>query len=249
MQTLDPIDDSMINAFVDAQLDAELRQAVIEAMEIDPDVRERVRLARRARDLFRAGYSNAEPPSHSREPARPAATGGHRASPAAVAALLLVAVALGSGVAGYSIARQSSGEALLAALASAQRPAPDRVILHVGHSDTRQFSAALRYVEHFLEQSRGPERRIEVIANSDGLDLMRSDISPYRARIAAMLHAHDNVHFIACANGIRNLRRRGIVAEFPDEVQTDRTAIDHIVDRLRAGWTYVKVDDLSELET
>ena len=126
-------------------------------------------------------------------------------------------------------------------------PSSDRVILRVSESDPRQFSAALRYVENFQDNNPQPASQMEVVANAGGLDLMRADVSPFKAQVVAMMKNHQNVHFIACLNGIRKLRRRGIEPDIIGDIATDKTAIDHIIDRLQAGWTYVKVGTLPEI--
>ena len=76
---------------------------------------------------------------------------------------------------------------------------------------------------------------------------MRADKSPFKAQVVAMMKHHSNVHFIACANGIRNLRKLGIEPKIIGDIDTDKTAVDHIINRLQAGWTYVKVDDIPEI--
>jgi intracellular sulfur oxidation DsrE/DsrF family protein len=141
---------------------------------------------------------------------------------------------------GYYGTKQFAG----AAIASAPQGYTDRVVLHLSESDPKQFAAALTYIKNFLEANQAEDSRIEVIANSGGLDLMRVDTSPFKNQLVTMMRDHDNVHFIACANAIRNLRKQGIHAQIIPEVHTDKTAIDHIIGRLQAGWSYVKIDNV-----
>ena len=163
------------------------------------------------------------------------------------ASLLVMALGFGSGILGYYGAKELSSETSLAALTPAQKTYTDHVVLHLSESDPKQFSAALRYIEKFLDENQTTGSQIEVIANSGGLDLMRSDRSPFKARVVAMMREHDNVHFIACANGIRNLRKQGDNPRIIQDIDTDKTAIDHIIGRLQAGWRYVKVDNIPEI--
>jgi intracellular sulfur oxidation DsrE/DsrF family protein len=85
---------------------------------------------------------------------------------------------------------------------------------------------------------------VEVVANAGGVDLMRADKSPFVQRVRALQQQYSNLHFIACANAIRNLRHNGVDVSLLDGVQSGETAVDHIVDRLQHGWRYVKVSDL-----
>lgn len=236
------IDDLMVNAFVDGQLDPSNCENVVAAMESDPGTRERVYLMRRAKDLIKVGFENAQTPvpapsvNKRRQLSR-------RCSFGLAASLLMAAVGFGSGAVGYYVAQQMS-EPTAVSLASLHAPSTNHVVLHISESDPRLFSAALSYVNSFLDQNQAPGSQIEVIANSGGLDLMRADKSPYKAQVVAMMKNHKNVHFIACANGIRNLRKRGVEPHIIGDIDTDKTAIDHIINRLQAGWTYVKVDDI-----
>ena len=241
---IEHIDDLMVNAFVDGQLDAVHRQSVIAAMDASLETRERVYLMRRAKDLIKVGFETAETPSATAPAHGGRGLFGRRCSVGLAASLLMASIGFGSGMLGYYVNKQLSHPAQVGALAVAHTPSTNHVILHVSESDPKQFSAALRYVEHFLDGNQAPGSQIEVIANSGGLDLMRADKSPFKAQVVAMMQHHSNVHFIACANGIRNLRKLGIEPKIIGDIDTDKTAIDHIINRLQAGWTYVKVDDI-----
>jgi len=240
------IDDLMVNAFVDGQLDAAHCESVIAAMEASAETRERVYRMRRAKDLIKVGFESAETPSATGPAPRGGLFGG-RYSVGLAASLLMASIGFSSGMLGYYVSKQLSHPAQAGALAAAHTPSTNHVVLHVSESDPKQFSAALRYVEHFLDSNQAPGSQIEVIANSGGLDLMRADKSPFKAQVVAMMHNHSNVHFIACANGIRNLRKLGVEPRIIGDIDTDKTAIDHIINRLQAGWTYVKVDDIPEI--
>jgi len=246
MKPTENIDDLMINAFVDGQLDTDNAETVLAAMEDDPQIRENVYLARRAKDLVKVGFERAAAPlpaaplkKHSRLP--------RHTSHGLAASLLVMLLGFGSGIFGYYATRHLSTETSLAVPNPAHKTYTNHVVLHLSKSNPRQFSAALRYIDKFLDDHPAPDSQIEVIANAGGLDLMRSDKSPYKAQIIAMMHNHSNVHFLACANGIRNLRKQGINPPIIQHIETDKTAIDHIIARLQAGWTYVKVDKLPEI--
>lgn len=243
MKQAEYIDDLMINSVVDGQLDAAHCETVLAAMESDPELRQRVYRTRHAKDLMKVGFGSAEPPSPVRA-GRKACLLGVRSRYGLAASLLVVSLGFGSGVLGYYVSTQLSKEERNTALASMRVSSSDHVILHISESDPGQFAAALRYVDNFLENNPLPASQIEVVANAGGLDLMRADTSPFKEQIVAMMRNHENVHFIACLNGIRNLRRRGIEPKFIGDIDTDKTAIDHIINRLQAGWTYIKVDDL-----
>lgn len=73
MQYNDHIDDQMLGAFVDGELDTAGRGQVLDAMENDQIIRERVYKLRRAKDLMKLGFDNmrapGETPSKTNHPA------------------------------------------------------------------------------------------------------------------------------------------------------------------------------------
>jgi intracellular sulfur oxidation DsrE/DsrF family protein len=246
MSQADYIDDLMLAAFVDGQLDPVNCESVLAAVEIDPDTRERLYQLRRAKDLMKMSFEHLEAPPLTRPAPKWRLSAGSGVGVAA--SLLVLTLGFGSGVLGfYCSERLANDPGNPPALAITPQPYKDRVVLHISESDPKQFDAALNYIEKFLDKNKTEGSQIEVIANSGGLDLMRTDTSPVKQQVIAMMRKHENVHFIACANGLRNLHKRGIDAPIIPDIDTDKTAIDHIIGRLHAGWTYVKVDNLPEI--
>ncbi len=229
------IDETTLNAYVDGQLDLELQHAVLEAMRRDALVRDRVSQLRMAKDWMRAGFSGA----WARPPARPfAGNRRQRLAPALAASLAMLTVGIGGGALGYYCAQADR----FAITAGEQA---DRIVLHLDDADPQHFRALLDYAEQFLRDRRERGAQVEVVTNAAGIDLMRSGVSPYEARIEAMLQRYPNLHFIACATSIRQLQKRGEQALLITDVHTGTTAVDHIVSRLRDGWSYRKIAEFS----
>lgn len=247
MQDFNHLDDQMLGAFVDGQLDPAGCEAVVKAVETDPDVRERVYQLRRAKDLMKLGFAGAQAPT--RRTTRPTFNTGSlkRYSVAIAASVAVAAVGFTTGMLGYYTSQQLIGGQSPATIANAIVPYEDRVVVHVSESDPKQFAAALNYIEDFLEQHQTENSRIEVIANAGGLDLLREGVSPFEHQVVSMMRDHSNVHFIACANAIRSLRNQGIEPHIIPDIPADKASIDYIIERIQDGWTYVKVDTLPEI--
>ena len=244
MQDTDYLDENTLSAFVDGQLDRAGAEAVMVAMARDPAVRERVERLRRAKDLMRLGFASARAPSCRAAP--PTVPVARKFSRTLAASVALVALGLAAGSLGYHYGRHLDHTASVT-LASAEQQHNDRVILHISDANPDQFAAALSYAERFLQRHPAPQGHIEVIANAGGLNMLRTGVSPYEKQISALLEAYSNVTFLACANGIANLRKQGIEPRVIANVDTEKKAIDHIVERLQAGWSYVRVDTLPEI--
>ncbi len=239
MRKSDYFDDHTLGAFVDGQLDTAHCESIIKAMDNDPEVRERVYRLRRAKDLMKLGFGDACAPSSDQRTVRTPIWKQSALRVAASIAVLLVS--FGVGTLGYHYGKQMDRDST-PVLASATGQQADRIILHISESDPRQFAAALAYTQEFLNEHEARGNEIDVVANADGLDFMRVGVSPYEDQVIAMMRERDNVHFIACAYGIRLLHEQGIAPDIIEGIGTDKTAMDHIIGRLQSGWTYIKVD-------
>ena len=68
MQQPDHIDDILLGAFIDGQLDAANAEVVLAALQEDPDTRERLYQLRRAKDLMKVGFDHVEAPPQATPP-------------------------------------------------------------------------------------------------------------------------------------------------------------------------------------
>jgi anti-sigma factor RsiW len=88
MQTSNGICDDMLAAFADGLLDEANSEAVITAIENDPDTRERYHRLRHAKDLMKLGFGKARAPGRSF---------WRDSFPKAAAAIAVIAVSIGTG--------------------------------------------------------------------------------------------------------------------------------------------------------
>jgi len=236
------IEDHILAAFVDDELDTETSESIINAMEQNMDVRERVYNLRRAKDLMKVAFSTAHTPI---PPEKTQAPVLKRYSMSIAASFIAISIALVTGLSGYYYAQQELAETGTHSAAIQQQP--DKVLLHISDSDTQQFATALNYVEKFLYENKNTNAQIAVVANAGGLDIMRAGVSPYEKQIRNMIAKYDNVYFIACANAIRNLRDQGIQPIIIDKVKIEKPAMDQIIEYVQKGWTYKKVQSLNQI--
>ncbi len=234
------INDQMLDSFVDGILDEDKTALVLDAMEQSPEIREQVYQLRRAKDLMKLGYANRTPPV--RPSARKKSPRATRTTYAIAASVLLLIVSTTTGYISFK-----SGQQL--ALNNQQKVKTDnvRVIVHISQSNPEHYAAVFDYIESFLKQHESTNSKVEIVANAGGLELIRSKTSPHKDRIDTILKEHSNVHFIACANSIRSLRKKGVEPSFNRKVRTEKPAFDHIIDRVQDGWSYLKVESLIEI--
>jgi intracellular sulfur oxidation DsrE/DsrF family protein len=117
------------------------------------------------------------------------------------------------------------------------------IVLHVSTSNQARLEQALDDAEVLLASYEDePEQvRLEVVANSEGLSLLRLETSLHVDRIRAMVQKHRNVSFLACSRTIEKLRLKGIDVHLIPEAMVIPGALEQIVDRLQQGWVYIRV--------
>ena len=214
------ISDELINAFIDGELAAPERERVLQAIDADAVLRERVCALRAVKQQLAHAYDVAAP---STRPVR---------SPARRAVAVAGLVALGA----------AGGWLLRAALwpGHAGRAA-DGTIVHISSADDARVRAALDTAESLLVQARASRTPIavEVVANGSGLDALRVGTARHSERIAALKAHYPNLAFVACGQTIERLRERGIEPVLLPGTATASSALDEIVLRMKAGWRYI----------
>ncbi len=119
-----------------------------------------------------------------------------------------------------------------------------RAIFHVTSANPRSVRSTLEHVEHLLRQHHdgGKSLRVEIVANADGLNALRSDTSSVREQIAHLHNSYPNIAFLACGRTLARMKQeQGIDIKLLPQVNVTSSALDQILLRLRQGWTYVRL--------
>ena len=237
------VSDEMLGAFVDGQLDGPEWASVAGTIEGDEGLREEVCRLRALKEMIRHSY------------AVPAAAGRRRDRFAGSRWLGLVAASLLFGVAGwFGHAEFSRPPALDAASAYALSGdwhslrsdwgslREGKVLVHVSSAGREALSAAVDEIEDLLRDARASKRRlqVEVVANGPGLDLLRADDADLAARLIALRVQYPELGFVACNQTIERRRAAGRPVELVAGTVVAPSALHEVVERLRAGWIYVR---------
>jgi intracellular sulfur oxidation DsrE/DsrF family protein len=223
--------DERLNAFVDDQLGSEEREEILAAIADDAELGQRLCALRSSKELVRHAYGHV--PTHSR-------VRGRRVSlwSGALAAGVALVVGMVVGWQGHRASLAPAG-APLAWLGGLFAPQETRVLLHLDTSQTERMEEALELVEAYLAKTR--HARVELVVNNSGLDLLRQETTPHAERIAALAARYDTLAFVACGNAIARYRSAGLDVTLVPEARVAGTAVEHIVERVREGWTYLKI--------
>jgi intracellular sulfur oxidation DsrE/DsrF family protein len=129
-------------------------------------------------------------------------------------------------------------------VSAVQAGSTPKVLIHLSHGDAVRLGQALDEIEALVQYYRanGQTARIEVIINGEGLALVRTDVSPFVARVQRMQEEYDNLAFIACQNTIDRLKReKGITAHLLPGVSVIDSGVAQLMRRQHQGWAYIQV--------
>jgi uncharacterized protein len=137
---------------------------------------------------------------------------------ALIAALLVVALAVGSATA-----------AQLALQISDNDPDKMNAVLNVAANVSKFYS------------DKGEEVDIQIVAFNAGLHILRNDTSPVKPRLKSFKEGMPNVSFMACENTLDAMtRKEGKEPALVDNVQRVKAGVVTLIELGEKGWTIVR---------
>lgn len=230
--------DDELHRFIDGELDDKARSRLHELLEDDPVLAARVEDYRSVDQALREAFDDVEPPG-SRLSSD--SMWGRRRGIAAAALLLpagLLIGWLGHAYLGVSEIHQALAGGINLPVQGQQRL---NTLFHIDVDERAVMAGVLDRAEAILTSYANQDVQVEVVANAAGLNLLRADTSVFARRVHAMMDKYQNLTFVACANSIERLKEQGVEVLLIDRTHARATAIDHIVERLQDGWTYIKI--------
>ena len=229
------ISEEQLNAFVDGELDSEERSCLFNEAEQSAELDQRLCQQRKVKELIKHAYRDVPEPRRLLTGRR---TRGSMLGLATAASMLLI-LGITTGQLMPRFFDQDLHPDGLAANAQAVAEV-ENYILHVASGEPGKMKLALQQARQLLD-SADPDnpRRVEIVANDRGLDLLRSDVTLFSDEIRAL--SHENVMFYACSKAIERLEEKGFEVRLVPEAIPGYTALDRVVERLQDGWQYTKL--------
>jgi intracellular sulfur oxidation DsrE/DsrF family protein len=222
--------EEQLNAFVDDELEPEEKARVYSEASHQPELDKRLCQQRKTKELVKLAYHDVPQPK--RKGTRSLGRGGLFGRALAASVLLAFGIAIGF-VAKGSV-DPTTDPTMVAAVE------PDKYLLHVASGDPVELATALRRAEFLLESAPDDGvRQVEIVANEQGLNLLRSDVTQFAAEIS-VLQANDVV-FYACSKTIQKLEDNGVEVRLVPHTIAEYTALDRVVTRMQEGWQYEKI--------
>jgi intracellular sulfur oxidation DsrE/DsrF family protein len=118
-----------------------------------------------------------------------------------------------------------------------------RVVIQVTQNDPAVMNVALNNAENLVNyyKEKGEKIEIEFVAYGPGLNMMRSDTSPVKERLATIAASMKNITFTGCGNTLANQSKqeKKEISLVP-EARVVPTGIARIVELEEEGWAYVR---------
>ncbi len=254
--------DEFLNAFVDDQLETDEKGRTYLEIGQDEELNRRVCELRKLRELVRLAYEN--PPLPENGLSQAATTRRVRFNIAAGLTLVLgvllgwflhesppspeVSVPAASSPSQIKLAKSTAANPVQTpkaqpGLAAAPTGKQMKVLIHVSEGGRENAKRVLDEIENLLRFYRESRQnaRVEVVINSDGLELVRTDTAAFPKRIIRLQKEYDNLTFAACQNTIDRLKReQGITAKLLPGVVVVDSGIAQIIRRQHQGWAYIQ---------
>lgn len=120
-----------------------------------------------------------------------------------------------------------------------------KAIYHISTADAEKIRGALDEMEILLGiyAKSGRTLHLEIIANAEGLSLLRADTSTVGGRVHALQRNYASIKFLACGKTMENLQLGRNMRNVPllPGVSVVPSALDQIILRLQDGWSYIRV--------
>ncbi len=231
------VSDEFLNAYVDGELTEAEKARAIERLSGDAGLKRQVCELRLLKDMVRTGYRQVPGAAGPGDSGR-----AHPRAAQALAACCLLVAGLSLGWLGRGMIAPEA-QVLRTAWLEGVVAHPGKVMLHVDGAAAARFRQVLDGTEQVLKEARhgGRDVQVELVANSQGLDLFRVATSPHAQRIRELQARYPNLLLVGCGQTVRKLQERGQDARLLPGVHVAPTALDEIVDKLQTGWVYVKV--------
>ena len=240
--------DDKLNLFIDEQLDFdemdELHQAVLK----DSVLGSRVCQLKAVRELVRYAYESTPIPAAETNNSLDRRK-TNRFMWQSIAASLFMVVGITTGWVSNNYAQ--TGQVVSAAevfdyfkYKGAVDRSERKIVVHVTTGDVVAVNAALDEVEQLLTSysDANSPMQLDIVTFRDGINMLRVDGSPYVDRIDSLLESNKNVALYACLNSINKAKKKwGTNVTLMPQTITTRTAKDHISERIKDGWVYIKV--------
>ena len=238
------ISDEYLSSFIDNQLESSEKIQAYQTISQSDNLKDRVCDMRGLKEVIQHAYK--QPPPYMQPPLKRRFRWA-RVQPALIASLFLV-LGAASGWMTHGWTNNSPTEPDISvnqqiSAISDTATTVRKVIVHVSQSQPVKLQAALDETESLLDSYKRNNQQIQVelIANKQGVNLLRANVSIYENRISLMQKKYPNLNFMVCGKSLGKMRKQGEIVQLLPHTGVATSAADQINKRLQEGWGYVRI--------
>ena len=242
---MNTVSDELLNSFVDNELESDEKNELFDSIDRDEALKSRVCELRGLKEMVQHAYQQQH--SIRQQAAFTKQRDWPRYAQTLAASLLLLLL---GGLSGWAVSAKYDAtkyHKILSLLQIIQdndiNKEPGKIIVQVSDANPLRLKMALDETESLLKSYKqtNQQLKIEIIANGGGLDLLRSDVTPYKTRISMMQATYPNLDVVGCNQSISALQKKGVIVKLLPNIRIASSALDEINIRLQQGWDYVRV--------
>ncbi|OOY31757.1 DsrE family protein [Thioclava sp. F36-6] len=135
------------------------------------------------------------------------------------------------------------GLALAAMVWALPAMANEKIAIQVNSADPQVMNMALNNALNMIKyyKDQGEDVQIELVTYGPGLNMLRADTSPVKARVEEMAMLGQPIHFRACANTLAAMTKKlGKEPPMVEEAEIVPSGAAYLVDLQRDGYAYLR---------
>jgi len=236
--------DEFLNAYLDNELTHADKIRLLDAVREDEQLDQRLCQLQRVHNMVQLAYNDVYPTTDSQ-------THRHKSNSkitrfATAATVLLFLGGLGGWFTHHYFNTQSGLTEIVQELHT-NSPAsntPWKLLVQVSNRDVRRFGILMDETERLLKTAaqNNEQLTIQILANAQGIELLKDDQSPTALRIKQLRRQYNNLLLTACGQSLEKLRSQNRpVPKLLEEAHIVQSAIQQVIEKHRLGWTYIKI--------
>ncbi len=235
--------DEFINSYLDNELDFNEREELLEALRQDSELSARVCRLKNVKDMVQLAYQTDNYSVTAKKDKN-----NKYIAPAVAASILIIGITVGW----FTNNNMSHQPSLLELAKTAQlqhQPALQkqknwRLMLHVSSYAPKRYGYLLNETEQLLKMSaqNNENVQIEMLTNGPGLSLMKEQDEPFTRKLKELADKYHNFRLLACEKSLKRLKvEKGINLKLVPEATTVNSALHHVIQRQKEGWSYINI--------
>ena len=225
--------DEMINAYVDGELSTEDELSILNAMQENSELLNRVNELKRTKLLVRTTYSFAEPEEK-------IIKNISRKNLSLVASFILTFGILGGWLSHDYFQENSFTTTELVD----NKNDNWNIVLHVNSDKGFVQKTILDETESLLASFKNSRKKVkvEIVAYGKGVYLFDSNKSKYKERLASLKHEYSNLSYAVCGQTIKRFdKNQKKKIQLISNLTVARSGLYQIIKRQKQGWNYIRI--------